>query len=373
MASVIDDNHFMRLALALARNSRPSPNPRVGAVIVQQNRIVGKGFHRAAGQPHAEIEALQDAANAAESVRNATIYVTLEPCCHHGRTGPCSVALHEAGIGRIVVGMADPDPLVAGTGISSLRDAGHQVDVGILEYECKQMLHAYIHHRIHGRPLIHLKAAATLDGYIATATGNSKWITGSRARAYGHELRAAHDAILVGSGTVLVDNPTLTVRDAEGATPVRVILDSHLKLPMESNLLKTTSEGKVIILHSADTPAAKASELTRLSNVQLIGCRQADSLLDITDIVHKLNSLGFLSVLVEGGSQVHGAFIQARLADRLSLFIAPKIIGSGIPWASIPGIANIKDAITLNPDSIRTTQLEQDALIEGDFFWDENV
>jgi diaminohydroxyphosphoribosylaminopyrimidine deaminase / 5-amino-6-(5-phosphoribosylamino)uracil reductase len=372
MASVIDDNHFMRLALALARQSRPSPNPRVGAVIVQQNRIVGKGFHRAPGHPHAEIEALKDAADAGENVGDATIYVTLEPCCHQGKTGPCSVALHQAGIGRIVVGMADPDPLVGGNGIASLRKAGHQVDVGVLEDECKQLLHSYIHHRTQGRPLVHLKAATTMDGYIATVTGDSRWITGPSARAYGHELRAAHDAVLVGSGTVLADNPTLTVRDAEGASPVRVILDSHLKLPMESNLLKTTSEGKVIILHGADIPSAKASELARISNLQLIGCQPANSRLDITDIVQKLNSLGFLSVLVEGGSQLHGAFIQARLADRLSLFIAPKIIGSGIPWASIPGIASIKDAITLNPDSIRTTQLDQDALIEGDFFWDEN-
>ncbi len=371
MASVIDDNHFMRLALALARQSRPSPNPRVGAVIVQHNRIVGKGFHRAPGQPHAEIEALQDAASAAESVRNATIYVTLEPCCHQGRTGPCSVALHEAGIGRIVVGMADPDPLVAGNGIATLRDAGHQVDVGILEDDCKQMLHAYIHHRIHGRPLIHLKAATTMDGYIATVTGNSKWITSAKARAVGHGLRASHDGILVGGGTVLADNPTLTVRDADGKTPARVVLDSHLRIPLESNLLKTSSEGKVIVLHCADVPLHQANTLSNIPNVHLIECKQKNELLDITDVIQKLNDLGFLSVLVEGGSKLHGAFIQAKLADQLSLFIAPKIIGSGIPWASIPGVANIAEAIQLKPDSIHTTQLDMDTLIEGDFLWDK--
>lgn len=371
MASVIDDNHFMRLALALARQSRPSPNPRVGAVIVQQNRIVGKGFHRAPGQPHAEIEALKDATDAGENVCNATIYVTLEPCCHQGRTGPCSVALHQSGIGRIVVGMADPDPLVGGNGIASLRRSGHQVDVGVLEDECKQLLHTYIHHRTHGRPLVHLKAATTLDGYLATATGDSKWITSSKARAVGHQLRASHDGILIGSGTVLADNPTLTVRDADGKTPTRVILDSHLRIPLESNLLKTSSEGKVIVLHSADVSLHQANILSNIPNVQLIECKQKNDMLDIDDVIQKLNDLGFLSVLVEGGSKLHGAFIQAKLADQLSLFIAPKIIGSGIPWASIPGVANIVEAIQLKTDTIHTTQLDMDTLIEGDFLWDE--
>ena len=357
----------MSLALSLAAKTRPSPNPRVGAVIVKDSRIIGRGFHLAPGKPHAEIEALNDAKRAGCDVVGATIYVTLEPCCHYGRTGPCTVAIHDAGINRVVVGMQDPDPQVSGKGIGFLRENGHPVDVGILENKCRQLLDAYIFHREHQRPQIHLKAAITLDGYISDTRGDSKWITGPAARARGHELRAYHDAILVGAGTVLADNPTLNVRDAAGINPTRIVLDSRLRTPDDARLLNTPEAGTVVFMHDANAPRNQIEIFSQKTNVQLLSCNRNHAGLNLTDVVTHLNSLGFLSVLVEGGSAVHGAFIRSRLADRLSLFIAPKILGSGTPWATLPTGTAIRDAIALAPESIESTQLGEDTLIEGMF------
>ena len=367
MAPAKDDASYMSLALSLAAASRPSPNPRVGAVIVQNNRIIGQGFHRAPGRPHAEIEALDDARRSGIDVSGATIYVTLEPCCHFGRTGPCTVAIHEAGIDRVVVGMRDPDPKVSGNGIKFLREKNHPVDVGVLENECRQLLDAYAFHRKYQRPQIHLKAAVTLDGYIADTEGMSKWITGPAARATGHKLRAYHDAILVGIGTVLADNPTLNVRDAAGINPTRIVLDSQLRIPDNARLLNTPDDGPVILMHGTNAPAKRIDILGAKPNVRLLPCHRDKGGLELHNVLKHLNGLGFLGVLVEGGSAVHGAFIQSRLADRLSLFVAAKILGSGTPWATLPAGTAIGDAITLVPESVQSIQLGSDTLIEGTF------
>lgn len=362
-----EDADFMGFALTLAQQSKPSPNPRVGAVLVKNNQVLGEGYHSAPGNPHAEIEALRDAAAHNRDVSGATLYVTLEPCCHTGRTGPCTIAVHEANIRRIVVGMEDPDLHVAGKGIAWLKQQGHIVDVGVLETECKKLLDSYIQHRRLKRPLFHLKAAITLDGYIATASGDSKWITGPAARAKGHALRAIHDAILVGIGTVLADDPTLTVRDADGPNPTRVILDSKLRIPLSSKLLSTTDEADVILFHGPGAAKEKIDQLKKIDGVTLRCCAQTDKALDLHNVVDELNALGFLSVLIEGGSAIHGAFINAKLADRFSVFIAPKLIGNGIPWVAIPGVGRIKDGVTAVPASIKTTLLECDTLIEGEW------
>ncbi|MBN2527844.1 MAG: bifunctional diaminohydroxyphosphoribosylaminopyrimidine deaminase/5-amino-6-(5-phosphoribosylamino)uracil reductase RibD [Deltaproteobacteria bacterium] len=362
-----DDAAYMRLALNLARKSRPNPNPRVGSVIVKNNRVIGQGYHHSPGMPHAEIEALNDARQSGEDVEGATIYVTLEPCCHYGRTGPCCVAVHESGIRRVVVGMQDPDTLVAGKGIESLRQNGHDVEVGVLETECRQLLDTYIQHRHLGRPLFHLKAAISMDGYVATKSGDSKWITGPLSRTKAHELRASHDAILVGIGTVLADNPTLNVRHLQGDNPTRVVLDSWLRIPDTCNLLQTPNESNVVLIHGPKAPEHRISTLSQRKNIQLIECPTVNAVLDLKGVSTIMNSLGFLSVLVEGGSLVHGSFIHHRYADRLSLFIAPKIIGEGIPWATLPGVDTVSNSVTLSYKSIRTTSLECDTLIEGTF------
>lgn len=364
MNAATDDATYMKLALSLAKQCKPSPNPQVGAVIVKDSHIIGQGYHKAPGMPHAEIEALR---SATQSVKGATLYVTLEPCCHTGRTGPCTIALHEAGISRIVVGMKDPDPNVAGKGINYLEAKGHCVCVGVLEDACQKMLATYVQHRTLGRPQIHLKAAITLDGFLATSNGDSKWITGPKARAHGHQLRALHDGILVGIGTVLADNPLLTVRDAIGPNPTRIVLDTMARIPLDAKLLQTTDEAKVVIIHSTDAPSAKIRALKAQANVVLLSCASSNGLLDMHEVIDHLDALGCLSVLVEGGSKIHGAFVTAKLADRFSVFIAPKLIGNGISWAALPGAQLMANAIQAQTQNV--VQLGNDTLIEGNFIY----
>ncbi|MBN2341279.1 MAG: bifunctional diaminohydroxyphosphoribosylaminopyrimidine deaminase/5-amino-6-(5-phosphoribosylamino)uracil reductase RibD [Deltaproteobacteria bacterium] len=368
MAQAKDDAYYMSLALQLARRCKPSPNPQVGAVIVKDNCIIGQGYHHAPGMPHAEIEALHDAKQAGNSVTGATMYVTLEPCCHHGRTGPCCEAIHHANIARVVVGMKDPDKLVSGKGISFLEKHEHEVTVGIEESACRLMLDTYTQHRLLKRPLIHLKAAVSMDGFLATTTGDSKWITGPATRAKGHELRSKHDAIIVGIGTVLADNPMLTVRDAEGTNPTRVVLDTHLRIPLSAAMLQSSQEADVILLHSENASPDRIAELKKIPNVHLQPCNTVNGKLDIKQIISQLNDFGFLSALVEGGSSVHGAFLKSGLADRFSLFVAPKILGSGVSWSGgVPGVKKVTDSIQADKSSIRISLIEGDTLIEGTF------
>lgn len=356
------DKKFMRLALDLAKKSRPSPNPPVGAVVVVEDGVVGVGYHERAGEPHAEINALADAGAQAEG---ATLFVTLEPCWHEGKTGPCTEAIHEAGIGRVVVGMVDPDEQVHGQGIDRLRSLGHVVDVGTMEDECAELLAGYIIHRIHGRPLVTLKAAVTLDGYIASDTGDSQWISGPESRSRAHAMRADSDAVLVGIETVLSDDPLLTVRHVTGLDPMRVVVDSSLRIPESSRIIETASQVPVLLVH-AGADARRIETLNAIDGVETLICAPAaDGRVNLSDLLDKLAARGILSLLVEGGGSIHGSFVEASLADRFCLFVTPRLLGNGRPWVVFKGISNIDDAIALA--NLKAKPLGADLMIEGVF------
>jgi diaminohydroxyphosphoribosylaminopyrimidine deaminase / 5-amino-6-(5-phosphoribosylamino)uracil reductase len=344
------DERFMRRALALAERGRGTtrPNPVVGAVIVRGGRIVAEGFHRRAGEAHAEVNAL---AALRGSARGATMYVTLEPCCHIGRTGPCTAALLAARLGRIVVGYRDPNPIVDGRGIAQLRRAGVRVDVGCLEDDCRAAIRAYAVWVREQRPLVTLKAAATLDGAIADGVRRRArrpvWITGSPARRAAHELRAAHDAVLVGSGTVRTDNPRLTVRlpgaagrgarKRQGKGPLRVVLVGRRGLPRGAHVLDRAADS--LVLRAGPGSAGVGRALASLAR-------------------H-----GIQSLLVEGGATIHGAFIAAGLVDRVALFVAPRLLGAGVPIAAGSGLP-MEHALRLGPLTARA--VGEDLLITGD-------
>ena len=352
------DPTFMHRALELAQNSRPSPNPRVGAVIVRDGKIVGEGFHVRPGMPHAEIVAIK---NAGRLTRGADLYVTLEPCSHHGRTPPCVDAILGAGIRRVAVGMVDPDSRVNGQGVRYLRENHIQVETGIAENQCREMLEAYTFHRTHGRPQVTLKAAATLDGMLASTSGDSKWISSDESRALAHKMRAEADGIVVGINTVLNDDPSLTVRKAAGVNPTRIILDSHLRTPFGAKMLHD-SQATVLIAHTTHNAEAIA-KYRKLAGVELLRCGEQGGIVDLKQLLDVLGERGFLSLLVEGGGIVHGAFANAKLADKIALFLAPRILGSGQSWISFPGCEQIAQGLQL--EELRTNRIADDLLIRG--------
>ena len=321
----MDDIKFMRRALELAQMAEgdTSPNPMVGAVIVDgDGNIVGEGYHHKAGQPHAEINAL---AAAGDRAKDATVYVTLEPCSHYGRTGPCCEALIKAGVKRVVSAVTDPNPLVAGRGLNRLREAGIEVTEHVCEDEAKKLNEKFFFWITHKRPFVSLKYAMTLDGRLAAAGGDSKWITGTEARTYAHYLRKTHDAVLVGKNTVLQDDCELTTRMVEGKNPIRIVLDSKATIPLNAKILN--GEAKTIVAVSEAAPQDKLNELQKLTTVEVLKLPQRNGHLDLQALLEKLATMEITSVLVEGGSEVHGAFIDAGLAERVYAFIAPKIIG----------------------------------------------
>ena len=344
-------SEYMELAVNLAKKARPSPNPRVGAVLVRDGAIVGKGFHEKPGLPHAEIIAIADAG---EKANGADLYVTLEPCAHVGRTGPCVKAIEQAKIRRVFVGIGDPDLRVNGEGIRYLRNAGIEVVTDVDTSQCHRLLEGYITHRTTGHPHVTLKAAITLDGYIATTTYDSKWISSPASRRVTHRLRADSDAILVGIGTALKDDPLLTVRDAEGPSPIRIVLDSKLRLPLTSKLIKTAGETPVLIAHAENAPLKSKSLLQNIEGVSLLPIpTDEQGRLSLPYLLKELGEQrGILSLLVEGGGAVHSAFLEANLADHMVLFIAPKILGSGIPFSTFPQCRTIQEGLTVVPDEI---------------------
>lgn len=324
------DEKYMKQALMLAQyaTGRTSPNPMVGAVITRDGRVVGQGWHKKAGAPHAEINALQQAGDLA---RNGTIYVTLEPCSHYGRTGPCVEALIAAGIKKVIIAMTDPNPLVAGQGIRKLRKAGIEVVEGVLASEAAKLNEVFIKWISTKMPFVLLKSAMSLDGKIASYTGHSKWITGSESRAYVHQLRDVYDAILVGIGTVLADNPSLTTRlTYQGENPIRVIVDSKARTPLESNVV-ADGLAKTIIAVTHEAPQSRVNAL-RTRGVDVIVCESKDGGINLSNLFQVLGKQQITSILIEGGSTINASVLEDNLVDKIQWFIAPKFIGgSGAP------------------------------------------
>ncbi|MBW7474692.1 bifunctional diaminohydroxyphosphoribosylaminopyrimidine deaminase/5-amino-6-(5-phosphoribosylamino)uracil reductase RibD [Paenibacillus oenotherae] len=333
----------MNLALqtAAAAKGQTEPNPLVGSVIVNHNRIVGIGAHLKAGEPHAEIHAIR---MAGEYARGGTIYVTLEPCSHHGRTGPCAEAIVEAGISRVVVATLDPNPLVSGRGIRILQEAGIEVEVGICEQASKRMNEVFNTFIVQRRPFVTMKAATTLDGKIASASSDSKWITSEDARADVHRLRNENGAILVGVNTVMKDDPELTTRLQGGRNPLRIIVDSTLRIPLDA---KVVADGKADtwVFTSANHSKDRRAELEALG-VSVFATKGSDTV-DLSEMLDILGSRNISSLLVEGGGEVNASFMAGKLVDKLILYIAPKLIGGrGAPtFLEGAGIDKMKDAV----------------------------
>lgn len=320
-----NDLDFMRRALELAERGRGhvEPNPLVGAVVVREGRIVGSGWHQRFGGPHAEVFALQEAGEAA---RGATLYVTLEPCCHYGKTPPCTEAILAAGVNRVVAAMWDPFPEVAGKGVEALRRGGVTVEVGLLGEAAEHLNAPYLKLLRMGRPYVIAKWAMSLDGRIATSTGDSRWISSEASRQRVHEIRGRVDGILIGIVTALVDDPLLTARPPGPRTACRIVLDNRLRLPIASRLVQTASEAPVLIFHKpqADPASRKRLEAAGCECVALPGSSTRES---IGFLLEELGRRRFTNLLVEGGSEVLGSFFDAGAVDEVMAFVAPKIIG----------------------------------------------
>lgn len=341
-------NHefYMDLALTNARamKGQTDPNPLVGSVIVNDNRIVGVGTHLKAGEPHAEIHALR---MAGELAHGGTIYVTLEPCSHHGRTGPCAEAIVQAGIKKAVIATLDPNPVVSGSGVKILKDAGVEVITGVREKEARQMNEVFNKFIVEKRPFLTLKAGITLDGKVATHTFDSKWITSEEARVDVHHLRNENMGILAGINTVLEDNPALTTRIPNGRNPVRIVLDSTLKIPLDYQLV-TDNEAETWIFTSRAHDETKKKELEQAGVRVFVTNRE--NTVDPHEVVERLGEEGISSVMIEGGGNIHASFLENQLIDKVVLYIAPKLVGGkdAPTFLEGTGVKLMKDAVELN-------------------------
>lgn len=369
---------FMRRALRLARcgYGATSPNPMVGAVLVRCGQIIGQGWHQRAGEPHAEFEAVTDAEQRGHSPRGATLYVTLEPCCTHGRRPPCTDAIVAAGIKRVVVGAIDPNPCHEGRGLKLLRRKGVEVIHGVLAEECTALNEAFNHWIVHRTPFVTVKAAMTLDGKIATATGESKWITGEKARAYGMRLRQGSDAILVGINTILADDPSLTCRSQVSRVRCqeknlrRIVLDSHARTPLTAKVASDEHAALTTLVVSRTAPKRRVAALEKRVNILVAPVTNSThgpqlSSLDLRWLLRKLGSQRVTSLLVEGGGEVNASFLLQKLAHRIAFFYAPKILGGREARKSVAGegVKRLADAVRLH--DLRWRKLGPDLLLEA--------
>ena len=354
------DEIFMREAIRIAKNAigRTSPNPLVGAVIVKDGKIIAEGWHRQAGTPHAEVHALNMAGKLANG---ATLYVNLEPCSHFGRTPPCAKKIIECGIKKVVAAMSDPNPKVAGRGFEILKDTGIDVEVGICEEEARKLNEIFIKWVTTGFPFVTMKFASSLDGKIATASGESQWISCLESRKFTHHLRDINDAILVGVGTILADNPSLTTRLIEGKNPVRVIVDSTARTPLDSNVV-TDKSARTIIATTSKAPPEKISALENLG-VEII--LAGNERVDLKILMCELARREITSVLVEGGGQIHFSMLSAGFVDKVYGFIAPKIIGGANALTAVEGVGfeKLSDAVALK--NFTAEKIGEDILLSG--------
>jgi len=340
---------FMRIALEEAAKGlgRTSPNPVVGAVLVKSGRIIARGYHKKAGTAHAEVVALEAAGSKA---KGADLYTTLEPCDHYGRTPPCSLAILEAGVRRVICASADPNPQVSGKGVARLRRAGVKVLTGVLKEEADTLNRPFFKVMRTKLPWVTLKAAVTLDGKLATATGDSRWVTGEPARAWVHRLRDAVDVILVGANTVRMDDPKLTTRlpGGGGKDALRVVVDSHLRLSPSYTVFTQRSPARTVIATLEDPEGRKARPFLA-QGVEVWQVRQKAGLVDLKALLRRIAKNGLNHVLVEGGADMYGSFLRGHLADALALFLAPKLIGSpGLSWAGDLGVKEMAQAVSVS-------------------------
>ena len=359
------DQQWMRRALDLAARARgrTSPNPMVGAVLVKDGQLIGEGFHTYTGSDHAEVAALRDAGPAATG---ATLYVSLEPCCHYGRTPPCVDQILQAGIRRVVAACEDPNPAVSGKGIAALRAAGLSVDVGVLAEEAERVNEAFFTHVRTGRPFVTLKVAASLDGKIATRTGESRWITGESARRRVHQLRNEVDAVLVGIGTVLRDDPLLTTRlgIADQRDPIRVIVDNLARLPLRAKVVNRASTAPTILAVSQMAPRTKLEALER-EGVQVIVVESSPRRVSLERLIEALGKRGILSVMIEGGAEINASALREGIVDKVLVFLAPTLIGGKSTPTAVggDGIESLSQAVRLR--DVRIERFDGDILVEG--------
>lgn len=358
------DEKYMRMALRLAEKAqgRTSPNPMVGAIVLKGGMVISRGFHRKAGEAHAEAIALKKAGAAA---KGATLYVTLEPCSHSGkRTPPCTPLVMQSGVRRVVVAMVDPNPRVSGRGINALRSAGIEVTTGVLEVEAKKMNEAFIKHITRGVPFVTLKIAQTLDGKIATSSGASKWITGEKAREEAHRLRDSHDAVLVGINTVLMDDPSLTARIPGGRDPVRVIVDGRLRIPGNAKVVTQSSPAKTMVATFSSAPKSKVKKLQD-AGVEVLTIKNAHGRVDLRDLMKKLGEKDIMSVLIEGGAEINASALKAGLVDKVVMFLAPLLMTGTDSLCSIGGSSPARLSQALKLQDVTTQFVGKDLMVEG--------
>jgi len=365
---IMDDERFMKMALELAEKGRgfTSPNPMVGAVIVSGGKVVGKGYHQSAGKAHAEVNAIDDAGVHA---KGATLYVNFEPCNHTGQTPPCTAKILSAEIGRVVVAMNDPNPDVQGGGMDYLKRRSLAVTVGVCEDEAKKLNEVFVKYVTTKRPFSIVKCAATLDGRIATRTGDSRWVSSEESRKFVHRLRHAVDAIMVGIDTVLTDDPRLTTRltgemQPQGLDPTRVILDTHLRIPESAKLLRLDSDSDTLLITGPAVSAKKKARI-EMKGARVIESPVQDDRIDLGRLLDRLGTLGVTSLLIEGGSRVIASALSSGIVDKIAFFYAPKILGGddGVPICRGVGPELMESSIPVRDITVR--RLGDDVMIEG--------
>lgn len=359
---ITEEEKYMRHALKLSLKAmgHTSPNPMVGCVIVKDGKIIGEGYHERYGELHAERNAL---ANCKENPEGATLYVTLEPCCHYGKTPPCTEAIIENKIKKVVVACLDPNPLVAGKGCEILKGCGIEVVTGVLEEECRKANEVFMHYIQKKEPFIVTKYAMTLDGKIASYTGDSKWVTGEAAREHVQQLRKRYAGIMVGIGTVLADDPMLNCRVEEGVNPIRIICDSKLRIPLDSQIVKTAKE--IPTIAAACKKFANSEKIAALeeNNIEVILSDGEE--VDLEALMKQLGEKKIDSVLVEGGGKLHASFLEKNLINRVYAYIAPKLIGGSSALSPIEGIGMEKMDFARQLDDVEVKRLGNDILVTG--------
>ena len=359
----MNESNYMQLALDLALKGigTVNPNPLVGSVIVKNNQIIGQGYHVRYGGPHAELNAL---ANCTSSPKGATLYVTLEPCCHQGKTPPCTEAIIKSGIAKVVVGTLDPNELVAGKGVELLQNAGIEVVIGVFEEKCKSINEIFFHYMKEKMPFVVMKYAMTMDGKITTETGQSKWITGELARRNVHQDRNHYSAVMVGIQTVLADNPMLTCRIENGRNPIRIVCDSQLRTPLDSDIVTTANQIRTIIATTTKGLCAHKPYLNK--GCEILTIPQKENHIDLQKLMKKLGEIGIDSILLEGGSTLNFSALESKIVSKVQSYIAPKLFGGSHGKTPIggKGFASISSAIRLKNSIF--SQIGEDFLIESE-------